>query len=245
MCRRLVGLLLVSQLLLAGCASMPAAPAMGLQRSLYPGLSDLSGDAIGEALDQKLALAAPVSGGLAWLSEAPPGAEYGAIQLSEYHRTGVLEAGLKALRQQPFSGVVSLPTLPQVTDSAPSPRTLEALRSASAKFQQQVALLLQTGTSSDSGLNPLALGYLGLLTIPLLPGTDVAVASSAELCAVDVRSGIMLGCARGRATARDRFVAPISLDSRRQQLAEQTLRESVDTAARDLLSQVSLRLAQQ
>ncbi len=230
---------------LSGCVSMPVPPAVGLQRSLYPGLGELRGEQIAEALDRELPLEAPLSGGLAWLSEAPPGtrAVGTAPPLSEYHRTGVLEAALEALRHEPFRAVASLPTIPTVTDAAPGPGTLEALRSATANFQYEVALLLQTGTTDDSGVNPLALGYLGLVTIPLVPGNDVAVSSSAELCAVDVRTGIMLGCSRARASTRDRFVFPTGLEARREELAELTLREAVVEAATDLLAQVSLRLA--
>ena len=48
----------------------PGAPALGLQRSLYPGLGDLDQGGIDAALSQKVELAPPISAGLVWLSEA-------------------------------------------------------------------------------------------------------------------------------------------------------------------------------
>ena len=229
--------------LLTGCMSVPMAPTFGLQRSLYPGLAHLRGDQINQAFDTTVTLQSPVSGGLAWLSEGPHVVAGSVPPVSEYHRTGVIEAALAALRKAPFASVASLPTIPEVTDRPPSSNSLEALRSASARFQYDVALVLQTGVAEDRGPNPLALGYLGLVTIPLFPGTDLGVSSSAELCAVDVRTGIMLGCSRGRASAQDRFLFPLSVNTRRDELVEETLRSSVTAAATDLLQQVSVRVA--
>ncbi len=230
--------------LLTACMSVPVGPTLGLQRSLYPGIGDLRGDQINQAFDTTVTLRSPISGGLAWLSEGHQGAAGSAPPLSEFHRTGVIEAALAALRKAPFASVASLPTVPEVTDKPPSSNTLEALRSASAHFQYDVALLLQTGTAEDRGPNPLALGYLGLVTIPLFPGTDLGVSSSAELCAVDVRTGIMLGCSRGRASAQDRFLFPLSVNTHREELVEETLRSSVTEAASGLLQQLSVRVAE-
>jgi hypothetical protein len=240
--RKLLGLCLF---MILGCASTPIAPPLALQRSLYPGLGDLDQRGIEAALSRRVALAPPVSAGLVWLSEAAPGsmesATYSAI--TEYGRTGVIEEAVAALRHDPFGAVTALPTIPIVSDGPPSDRTLDALRSASARFQYQVALLLQTGTAEDRGFNPLALGYIGLVTAPLFPGTDIAASSSAELCAIDVRSGVMLGCARGRAEEMNHFLFPWQVDRARERLVERTLRSSVAAAASDLLGQVAGRFA--
>lgn len=230
-------------LALFGCVSFPYAPSLGLQRSLYPGLGDLDPSQIESALSVKVDLEPPLSAGLAWLAEAQPGALGMQEPLSEYARTGVLEEAIAALRQEPFGTVTALPTIPKVSDAEPSESTIDALRSASARFQYDVALLLQSGTAEDRGFNPLALGYLGIVTAPLFPGTDIAAASSAELCAVDVRTGVMLGCARGRGEAMDRVLFLWQVDRARDRLAERTLRASVAAAAEDLRAQVSARLA--
>ena len=239
---KVLSLIVVTGGVLVGCMSMPAPPTVGLQRSLYPGLGDLKPEQIADAFSTTVVLTPPISAGLAWLSEAPPQGQYGASAISEYHRTGVLEAALAALRQPPFASVASLPTVPEVTNAAPGPGTLDALRSAAARFQYDVVFLLQTGVAEDRGLNILALGYLGLVTVPLIPGDDLGVASSAELCAIDVRTGVMLGCARGRGQSRDRFVFRRNTESSRQELAERTLRTSVQSAAADLLDQMSMRV---
>lgn len=196
-------------------------------------------------MSQKLAIEPPITAGLVWLSEAAAGSPEAsaAVPITEYARTGVLEEAVTALRQEPFGTVAALPTIPNVSDTAPSSRTLDALRSASARFQYDVALLLQTGTAEDAGFNPLALGYLGLVTAPLFPGSDIAASSSAELCAIDVRTGIMLGCSRGRAEGMDRLLFLWQRGRARERLVERTLRESVASAAKDLLSQVSARFA--
>ena len=228
-----------------GCASYPGAPSLGLQRSLYPGLGDLDQQGIEAALTQELELEPPVSAGLVWLSEAAAGSPESRMTspVTEYARTGVLEEAVTALRQAPFGTVAALPTIPNVSDSAPSSRTLDALRSASARFQYEVALLLQTGTAQDEGVNPFALGYVGLVTAPLFPGQDIAASSSAELCAIDVRTGIMLGCSRGRAEEMDHLLFLWQVDKARERLVESTLRASVAAAAKDLLAQVSGRFA--
>jgi hypothetical protein len=228
-----------------GCASYPGAPSLGLQRSLSPGLGDLDQSGIEAALAKKVEVTPPVSAGLVWLSEASAGSPEAVsyTPITEYARTGVLEEAMAALRQEPFGTVATLPTIPRVTDAPPSDRTIDALRSASARFQYDVALLLQTGTAEDTGLNPFALGYAGLVTILLFPGQDIAASSSAELCAIDVRTSVMLGCARGRAEQMDRFLFPWQQDRARERLVERTLRASVSTAAKDLLSQLSGRFA--
>lgn len=236
---------LAAALLAAGCASYPAPPSLGLQRSLFPGLGDLDQRGIESAMSTRLELVPPVSGGLVWISEALPGSPEAQTlsPITEYSRTGVLEEALASLREEPFGTVAALPTIPNVSDAAPSRNTITSLRSASARFQYDVALLLQTGTAEDLGFNPLALGYLGLVTIPLLPGNDIAASSSAELCAIDVRTGLMLGCARGRAEDKDRLLFVWNQDRARERLVESTLRSAVSAAAEDLLEQVAARLA--
>lgn len=235
----------LSLFLLAGCATFPPAPSLGLQRSLFPGLDSLEESEIESALDLEVVLDAPISAGIVWLSEGHRGsAESRREPLTEYSRTGVLQEALSSLRSAPFGVVAALPTIPELSNSGPSDRTLEMLRSASAKFQYDVALLLQTGTAEERGFNPFALGYLGLVTSPLFPGNDFAAASSVELCAVDVRTGVMLGCARGRAQEMDRVNFIWQQDQVRQELAEQTLRAALTAAVEDLRGQLSVRLTE-
>lgn len=224
----------------SGCMSVPSAPQLGLQRSLFPGLTDLPPDAIASAFETRLQIRPPVSAGLAWLSERST--DWSVATLSEYQRTGVLDAGLAELSNPPFSSVTSMPT--EIAEwTARAPTGLGSLRSAAAQFQYDVALVLQTGVADSGGLNPFAIGYLGLVTAPLFPGADIGVSAGAEICGVDVRSGIMLACARGRAVREARFVFPLSARKKRVELHEDAVKEATVSAARELRDRMAERLA--
>ncbi len=228
--------------LLPGCVGIPMFLDPGLQRALYPGLDDLTPQEIEAAFEKEVSIRPPFTAGVAWIGEAP------SDSLSEYHRTGVLEATVAALRQDPFRMVTSIPTIP-VPRSADrwgkersSPTPLDALRGACARFQHDVALLMQTGLARDSGYNLFAVGYLPILTTPLFPGTDLAVSASVEICAIDIRSGVLLGCARGRCAKTKRFVFPSSRAETEGRLSEDALRAAVAAAAEDLRVQLTERL---
>ncbi len=234
--------LLLAAGLLQGCVSVPLFRDPGLQRTLYPGLADLTPQEIEAAFEKEVAIRPPLTAGIAWIGGSPRD------PLSEYHRTGVLEEAVAALRQDPFRMITSLPTIPAPlsVDSrgreGPSRPTLDALRGACARFQCDVALLMQTGVATDTGLNLLAIGYFPLVTIPLVPGNDVAVSTSVEMCAIDVRTGVPLACARGRCARTKRFVFPWSEAAAEGRLAEESLRVAVAAAAEDLRAQLRERL---
>ncbi|HKB15407.1 MAG TPA: hypothetical protein VKF62_05045, partial [Planctomycetota bacterium] len=228
--------------LVQGCVAVPQFQDPGLERALYPGLVELTQPEIEAALDKEVSIRPPLAAGVAWLGGASPDFH------SEYHRTGVLEAAVAALRQEPFGMVTSIPTIPMPVSvdrrgqERPFPPTLDALRGACARFQCDVALLMQTGVARDSGPNVLAIAYLPLVTIPLVPGTDLAASASVEMCAIDVRTGVLLGCARGRCAKTKRFVFPTSTAEAEGRLSEEALREAVVAAAGDLRAQLSQRL---
>jgi hypothetical protein len=216
----------------SGCMTRVSPPSLTLERTLLPGLGDLPPERIADAYAAEVRLRPPVSAGLAWLEAG----------LDEYHRTGVLEAALAELDQAPFSDVTSMPTA-SVRGDGDRVDTVDALRSAAARFQRDVALLLQTGVADGSGLNPLAATYVALVPVLFVPGNGVSLAASAELCALDGRSGVMLGCARGRAQRERRYVLSATVDRERRELEEQCLRDAVTAAAAELRRQVAARLA--
>jgi len=237
-------LLLLPMLSLAtGCTSRVSPPTVGLQRTLYPGLADGGSDAIPALLEKEVVLEAPLSAGVAWLNESRAGSVNWTPPLSDFQRTGVIEAAIDALETPPFSLVAALPTVPEAGDRPADASPLEGLRTAAARFQYDVAIVLQTGLAQDSGVNPFAIGYLGIVTAPLFPGNDFAIAASAEACAVDVRSGVMLGCGVGRAERISRFNFPLSVSSRRDHALEDATREAVIAAARRVREQVAQRLS--
>lgn len=230
---------------IAGCARHPAPPGLTLERMLFPDLVALNDDGITDAMHTPLHLQPPLSGGLLWLNErfGRAAADDDDRRLVDYYRAGVVEGALGALRRAPFESVASLPLPPEPAARSARAELLARVRSAAARFQYDVAFLLETATAEERGANPFALGYLGIVTAPLFPGTDLAASANAELCAVDVRTGIMLGCARGRAEASSRTLFIWQVDRARRRLVERTLRESVVAAAEDLLIQISARIA--
>jgi hypothetical protein len=226
-------------LAITGCGSSASYPKLALQRSLYPGIGGLDAKQIDSAFDTALTLKPPLSGGVVWLDESR-GNRFGP-PLSEYSRAGVLEAVVAALNHPPFNLVSTLPTTVEFETDADGAPSLAAIRAAAATFQYDVAFILQTGVAQESGYNPFAIGYLGLVTAPLFPGSDVNAAAGAELCAVDVRSGIMLGCGVGKSRGEARWLFPLTTGSRAEALRDQVLSESVDRAAEQILTQIDAR----
>jgi len=238
---RSFALLILVGCVAGGCMSSAASPKLGLQRSLYPGLGNLDASEIPAAFDTQVELRPPLSGGIVWLDDG--GLRMYGPSLSEYVRTGILERAVERLQQPPFEQVASLPTSTDFQRHADGPPSIDAIRSAAAKFQYDVAFILQTGLAQESGINPFAVGYLGLITAPFFPGTDVSVAAGAELCAVDVRSGVMLGCGIGRGYEEARFLFPLRVSSRATDLQERMVAQSVEDAAADILAQIGRRVS--
>lgn len=223
----------------AGCMSQASYPKIGLQRALYPGLGGLDAKGIEAALGKQLVLHPPLSAGIVWLDDRGSFAGDG---LSDYARTGILQRAVEALQQPPFARVAPLPTTMELEVARGDAPSLDAVRSAAATFQYDVAFILQSGSERSSGVNAFAIGYVPLVTAPLFPGTDVSVAAGAELCAVDVRSGIMLGCGVGRARGEDRYLFPFSVDESEAALREEIVAQAVGIAATDVVAQVGQRL---
>lgn len=244
--RSLIAVLASSMAIIGGgCSARVSYPETRLQRVILPGLGELKEQDIRGEFGKTIEATSPASAGVAWLSEAPGdlASAWTQTPVNEYQRTGILNAVVEELRQPPFSSVTALPTVPNGPwDDQPSDTTL-VVRSAAARFQQDVAVLMQTGVSQDQGMNVFALGFLGLVTIPFFPGIDLATGASAELCAIDVRTGVMIACTRGRAAAENRFLFPLQTRRVRDEDKERTLREAAESAATDLRAAVAARLA--
>jgi hypothetical protein len=237
---RIVIIVGVISSLLTGCMSKAVSPKMGgLQRSLYPGLGTLDASQIPAAFKTRVDLHPPLTAGIVWLNDS----RMWGPSLSEYARAGVLKVTTDALAKPPFSAVSPLPTTVDLERGAEGAPSIDVIRGAAAKFQYDVAFVLQTGIAEESGFNPLAIGYLGIVTAPLFPGTDVSAAAGAELCAVDVRSGVMLGCSVGRGYDEARFLFLWGLSARKADLDEAVVGEAASDAAQQLLTQISGRVS--
>ncbi len=127
-------------------------------------------------------------------------------QLNERDRSVMIEDLRKQLHTAPFASVVTLPTAPAFAYREGGGPPLDELRSAAARFQADLLVLVTTATTSYQRPNPLAITYLAVLPLFFVPGSDVSVYASAEACGLDVRSGIFLGCVSGRDAAEDRYV---------------------------------------
>jgi hypothetical protein len=237
---RVAGLIILLAFV-SGCMSSASYPKIGLQRSLYPGLGSLDAKGIEAAFEKRLTLRPPLAAGIVWLDD-PDIRMFGTPQ-SDYVRTGILERTVTALQRPPFDRVSALPTTVDLQIGADGAPSLDAVRSAAATFQYDVAFILQTGSSRATGLNWFALGYIPLITAPLFPGSDASVAAGAELCAVDVRSGIMLGCGVGRSRDEDRYLFPFTVDEHEERLREEVLTQAIAVAVSDVVGQLEQRLA--
>jgi hypothetical protein len=231
----------------SACATPPRFAEYPLERSLFPGLSELGTQTVEQALDRRIELHAPLSAGVIWLTEDTDETTRTDEEraFSDYERTGVLEQALATLRRPPFGAVGALPTVPTTLRSGDAKQQSDAIavvRAACANFQYEVALVLQTGVAVDDGFNPFAIGYLPVITAPLFPGSDRAVASTAELIAIDVRSGVPLGCGRGRDAVVRHLLFPWQTGEKTRELMEESLGRSLAAAVVELVPQLEARL---
>ena len=234
--------------LTSACATPPRYGEYVLERSLFPGLGEPGTGTIEEALDRRVALREPFSAGIVWITEDSNTSTNSDAErdFSDYERTGVLEKALASLRHAPYGAVGALPTVPaslRSGEDAKQAAILQSIRVACANFQYEVALVLQTGVAVDEGFNPFAIGYLPVITAPLFPGSDRAVSTTAEVIAVDVRSGVPLGCGRGRDADTRRLLFPWQSEEKARELIEESLARSIAAAVADLSPQLSARIA--
>ena len=209
----------------------PAAPPrIGMARSLDPEM-DLVGFV--SLLDPELGIAPPLRAGLVWAEEGGVSEDWEQIQ------DRIMALALRRLRVRLFDEVRKLDNT-----GLGNPPSISAVRSVAARSELDTALLLSTAGYSRSGLNLLALGYLGIVTAPVFPGSDVSAGATAEMCAVDVHSGSVLGCGIGTAYTEARYVFPLSLGDRRTELSETSMGRAVEGAAARLIERIERRLGE-
>ncbi len=215
--------------LMAGCMIPAAPPQIGVARSLDPEM-DLVGFASPYA--PELGIEPPLRAGLVWAEEGGGGGD-----AARKAQDRILAVALRRLRGSLFEEVAKL-------DNAGlgEPPSISSIRSVAARSGLDTALLLSTSGLTRSGWNLLALGYVGVVTAPLFPGSDVSAGATAELCAVDVRSGTVLGCGIGTAYTEDRYVFPLSVSDRRGELAESGVTRAVEGAVARMIDRIERRL---
>ena len=147
------------------------------------------------------------------------------------------------MRGEPFHTITLVPTVARSASRQGGSPTLLALRSASAHFQSDVVILTRVSVSQPGGMNFLALSYLALLPQLFVPGDELTSYAAAEMCAIHVRSGIILACSVGRSLARDGRVLPWRIDDLRRSHREATLEAALREAAATLRSELGARVA--
>ena len=231
-------------LALASVGCVTTAPTLGLARSLYPGTADLDDAQIDRALDTRVRLPRDPSGALVWL-ELP----FGPGEISENERLELQTDLVRALDEDPFGRVDVVPTkrrpLWAWREAEPD---LRAMRSAAAHLQADLVLPIETGIAVSPGLTSSGSPLGDLLLLPFLPiawavGEPTAHAhASAEICAVDVRTSVILTCARGVGEAPGPALfsgrSSPGLDYR-----QKAVRKALERAAVELRLGLSRRLA--
>ncbi len=152
------------------------------------------------------------------------------------------EALAGRLARSPLVGDVSTAALfpADIGPVSPSGDPLtEDARRFGVRHRAPHVLVLRSSVRRDSGFNPLGLLYLGLVTIPLVPGRTIEVDATYEVDLVDTRTGAVLFTARESASASEWFVRLT-----REDLALDDLERELEAGVVDrLAAAIEVRLA--
>jgi len=84
------------------------------------------------------------------------------------------------------------------------------------------------------------LSYAALLPTLFVPGGRADIKLAAELCAVHVDTGVLLGCTTGRASRRQHWMSHWGAADRRATFREEGLIDAVHEATRELRRDLDL-----
>lgn len=140
----------------------------------------------------------------------------------------------RELRRAPFASVRTLSTMLADPSTATGALSLSQLRTAAARMQSDVLIVVSTGIDTARGTNLLSLAYLAIVPIAFVPGSEVGAWASAEACAIAVRSGLVLGCTSGHGRAREGFVRMADTAAERR-----VARQAVETALTPLPDRIA------
>lgn len=214
----------------AGCTSTKSYPNSNLRYQIFPQAAAKSETELRRVMDRRVRLPSQVSVGIAWLNQRS--ADFDALPDGERGR--LLKRFADGLREPPIADAVVLPTVANFAARGEGGDELDNLRSNAAHFQSDVLVILSTSTNEYVDWNAIALSYLAILPAYFFPGDDLFVYANAEACAVDVRTGIFLGCATGQSEQQLGFVTGIRRDVRMRELTVAALEDALDGMPRDL-----------
>lgn len=228
--------LLSIALVTIGCASFKSYPTNNVVYDIFPQAREMSDNERRQVLDRQVLLPSQIVVGIAWLNQRAGG--FGALPDAERGR--LLSAFAERIQVAPVWRSVVLPTMPTggYHDGAAA-ADLGALQSAAARFMSDVLIILNTSTNEYVDWNPLALSYLAILPVYFFPGDDLSVYASAEACAVDVRSGVFLGCAQGQDHRERGFVTRLRRDAVVRDLSSGALETALAGIPEKLRAQIA------
>jgi len=206
--------------------------------AVFPGLERYDEQHMRGAFETPLVLPPTLRAAVLWVDQTADGSE---PALPESARTRVLDRFQHALLAPPLVGISPLPTMLAANGTASI--DLDAVRSAAAHMQSDVAILVLTTSEHTVDWNALALTYSALVTTMFVPGDDLHVDLSAQACAIDVRTGLFIACAASSAGARDRFVIPAWRRTAFRSLAVQATEDAFADLPERLHAAIGARLA--
>jgi hypothetical protein len=216
--------------MLAGCASQAQSPALsGFSgvRSVYPGMTNLDERGIATLVRQRVRLPERPSAAMIWTEEGPARSRHERDTL-----TPELTAGLEGA---PLAWVQAVPSALVPASGESAALDLRSLRSAGAHFQSDLVLLVQTEVSEEPVMGEnLIEGVLYLVEFGLSPVRRVVATASAEVCAVDVRTGVMVACGQGSGPNSGHLTFVLTQASAQQQLTREALLGAVRSAGEQL-----------
>jgi hypothetical protein len=211
----------------AGCAAARRPyPFSGLAHSVFSGLETTTEAELGDLYDRRVVLPNTPQASLVWLDD-PSG-----VPLPEADRARLLEDVRRGVERPPMGRASVLPTTRVPGDIAAN--ALDGLRSAAARFQSDVLVLLLTRTDTYNDWNLLSVTYVTVFPLFFIPGDDVSANVAAEACAVDVRTGVFLGCVQGAGDATRRFVTPLGKSARQRQLVSAATEDALRGLSRQM-----------
>src|SRR5215475_13388149 len=158
--------------------------------TVFPGLERYDEQRMRSALETPLVLPPTLRAAVLWVDQTAGGSE---PTLPESARTRVLDRLQHDLLAPPLVSISSLPTT--LAANGPAAIDLDEVRSAAAHMQSDVAILIVTTSVNTADWNALALTYPALVTAMFVPGDDLRVDLSEQVCAIDVRTGLFIACA--------------------------------------------------
>lgn len=117
----------------------------------------------------------------------------------------VIEISPSLLSPEPYFESQYDPNWPYL-NRTPKPINLKQLRLYAAQAKTDLVLFVSTSTSFEQDVNILSPLYLGLVTIPFVPGKHVKLTTYLEAYVIDVRNGLLYSSYRDKRRLKKKYV---------------------------------------